>query len=306
MQDIILAGPTASGKTALAVALAQQHDAVVVNADSMQVYGDLQHLSARPDPEEMQDVPHFLFGHIDGAESYSVGRWLQEVKILREDYPETKMIFCGGTGMYLKALVEGFTDVPDIPSTVRAEVTDAYQQMGHEAFVADLIKRESEAFAHIEQVPDYQRTIRAAEVIYATHKPLVYWHREHHIKPLLPDAYQIALQPERAKLYARIDARCSQMLPLALEEVEVLCRRNLPQTQPIMRCIGVATLAQVLDGTLLEESALELFSRDTRRYAKRQMTWLKHQMQPDCIETEFGTVVSVEKFVGLGLISARK
>lgn len=304
-RDIILAGPTASGKTALAVALAQQYNTVVVNADSMQVYSDLQYLNARPDLQEMQGVPHFLFGHVDGTESYSVGRWLQEVAALREDYPKTRMVFCGGTGLYLKALVEGFTDTPMISAKIRAQVAGDYAQMAHEDFVADLIEREPEAFAHLEQVPDYQRTIRAAEVIYATDKPLIYWHREHHIRPLLPDAYQIALVPERAKLYERIDARCAQILPRALEEVSALCQRNLRQNQSIMRCIGVTTLTQFLSGDLSEAATLEFLSRDTRRYAKRQMTWLKHQMRPDCVESEFGAAIAVEKFAdsGLGMLS---
>ena len=290
---IILAGPTASGKTALAVALAQQHDAIVINADSIQVYRDLEHLSARPSLDEMQGVPHFLFGHIDGAEPYSVGRWLQEVAALRAQYPMRKMIFCGGTGMYLKALREGFTDTPEIPQTIRTQVLGDYQRMGHDAFVAYLCVREPKALAHFEQAPDYQRVLRAAEVVYATKKPLVYWHREHQTQAMYPDAHQIALLPERTELYGRIDRRCRQMLPDALDEVAALCARNLPQTQSIMRCIGVSILAQVLAGELDQETALQEFARDTRRYAKRQITWLKHQMHPDQIIMDFGDAQDV-------------
>ena len=288
MSAIILAGPTASGKTALAVALAMQHDAVVVNADSMQVYRDLQHLSARPEQSEMQGVPHFLFGHVDGAETYSVGRWLQDVMALRAEYPRRHMIFCGGTGMYLKALREGFTDTPEIPQTIKAEVLDDHQRMGHEVFVAHLLRQEPKSFAHIAQAPDVHRTLRAAEVLYATGKPLVYWHQEHHTEAMVPDAHLMALVPDRAALYQRIDARCQQMLPTALDEVAALCARKLPSTQPIMRCIGVSVLDRLIAGEIEHDAALEDFARETRRYAKRQLTWLRHQMRPDQVIADFG------------------
>ena len=288
MRDIILAGPTASGKTALAVALAIKHDAVVVNADSMQVYRDLHYLSARPSLEEMQDVPHFLFGHVDGTEAYSVGRWLQEVAALRVEYPKRTMIFCGGTGLYLKALRAGFTDTPDIPKAIRAEVLSDYRRMTHDGFVAYLCRREPKSLAHIVQKPDYQRVLRAAEVVYATGKPLVYWHLEHHTKAIVPDAHLMALLPDRAELYARINARCRQILPKALDEVSALYLRNIPESQTIMGCIGLKTLMKFIAEDITYDVALEEFSRDTRRYAKRQMTWLRHQMQADQIIAGFG------------------
>ncbi|NQY82104.1 MAG: tRNA (adenosine(37)-N6)-dimethylallyltransferase MiaA [Alphaproteobacteria bacterium] len=287
MDGLILAGPTASGKTALAVVLARLCDGVVINADSMQVYADLQRLSARPTTAEMQGVPHYLFGHVDGSGRYSVGRWLQDVRSILPEVAGKLPIFCGGTGMYIKALSTGFTDIPEIPTSVKAQVADEYQALGHGAFTSALVQRTPQALAHVVQAPDRQRLLRAAEVMYATGKPLSEWH-QHMSAPILKQPHHLVLLPDRVALYARINRRCTAMMTTARAEVVALLARNLSTGLPIMRCLGVEVLGAVQQGRVQESVALRDFARKTQHYAKRQFTWLRHQIQADPVEDDFG------------------
>lgn len=278
---VLIAGPTASGKSALALELALSAGGIVINADSMQVYRDLRTITARPTPDEEVRVPHRLYGHVDAAVNFSAGAWVTDAaQMLGEAQAEGRLpIFIGGTGLYFKALTAGLSVVPPIPSEVREDVRARLEENGVEALHAELARRDSRAAERL-NLRDRTRIARALEVIEATGRSLLDWHHEGQ-PPLLPkDSFRaVFLAPERDELYARIDARFDAMLGTgALAEVERLAARHLDPLLPAMKAHGVPALIRHLRGELSLEEAATVGRADTRHYAKRQFTWFRHQL----------------------------
>jgi tRNA dimethylallyltransferase len=276
----LIAGPTASGKSALALALAERAGGVVINADSAQVYRDLDIVSARPSPEDEARAPHRLYGYRDGAEACSAADWTDDAKreIAAAHERGQLPILAGGTGLYIRTLLDGIAPVPEIDPQIRAKVralptADAY---------AALEVEDTEAAARL-RPSDTTRIARALEVVRSTGRPLAAWQEERtgsigdavDLRPL------ILLSP-RDWLYARCDTRFETMMSeQGLAEVDALLARNLSPTLPVMRAIGVREIADFLRGETTREEALAAGSQATRNYAKRQYTWFRHQPPAD-------------------------
>jgi tRNA dimethylallyltransferase len=278
---VLIAGPTASGKSALALALAKKTGGVIVNADSMQVYRDLRVITARPTPEEEALLPHRLYGHVDAAVNFSAGSWVNDAAgVLGEARAQNRRpIFVGGSGLYFKALTSGLSAVPPIPAAIREAVRARLERNGVEALHAELALRDP-AGAERLKPRDRTRIARALEVVDATGRSLTDWHREG-LPPLLPPGSFSALflEPDRDALYARIDARFTAMLAGgALDEVAALALRGLDPLLPAMKAHGVPALIRHLAGEITLQEAAEIGRADTRHYAKRQFTWFRHQL----------------------------
>jgi tRNA dimethylallyltransferase len=278
---VLIAGPTASGKSALALAFAQKAGGTIINADSMQVYRDLRIITARPTPNEEAMVPHRLYGHVDAAVNFSAGAWLADAaNALTEAREQNRLpIFVGGSGLYFKALTRGLSAVPPIPPQIREAVRARLSREGAEALHAELARRDPAVAARLKP-RDRTRIARALEVIEATGRSLADWHREG-LPPLLPTGTYRALflEPERDLLYARIDARFDAMLEAgALDEIARLASRNLDPLLPAMKAHGVPPLIAHLSGSVTLEEAGAAGRLDTRHYAKRQFTWFRHQL----------------------------
>jgi tRNA dimethylallyltransferase len=280
-KTVLIAGPTASGKSALALALAERTGGTVINTDSMQVYRDLRIITARPTPEEEARVPHRLYGHVDAAVNFSAGAWVGDaVKVLDDTRAQNRLpIFIGGSGLYFKALTRGLSAVPPIPPEIRDAVRVRLERDGVEALHAELAGRDLVSAERLKP-RDRTRIARALEVIEATGRSLTDWHREG-LPPLLPPGTFTAvfLAPEREALYARIDARFDTMLKAgALDEVGRLAARGLDPLLPAMKAHGVPALIRHLKGDISSEEAATIGKADTRHYAKRQFTWFRHQL----------------------------
>jgi tRNA dimethylallyltransferase len=294
---VLIAGPTASGKSALALALAEKLGGVVINADSMQVYSDLRVLTARPSQEEQARVPHWLYGHVDAAVNYSAGSYVAEAAAALAAARERGCvpIFVGGTGLYFKALTRGLSAVPPVPAEVREAVRARLARDGVEVLHAELAERDPASAARLEP-RDRARIARALEVVEATGRSLTDWHRES-LPPLLPpEAFSaLFLAPERDALYARIDARFDAMMKSgAMEEVERLAARRLDPLLPAMKAHGVRPVMKYFAGELTLDEAVSIGCADTRHYAKRQYTWFRHQLP------EFAWVRPEEAWAWLG------
>ena len=278
---VLIAGPTASGKSALALELALATGGVVINADSMQVYRDLRIITARPTHDDEARATHRLYGHVDASVNFSAGAWVSDAaKALEEAQAEGRLpIFIGGTGLYFKALTAGLSVVPPIPAEVREDVRARLERNGVEALHAELAARDPRAAERL-NLRDRTRIARALEVVEATGRSLLDWHQEGQ-PPLLPqDSFRaVFLAPEREELYARIDARFDAMLGAgALREVERLAARKLDPLLPAMKAHGVPALIRHVHGEITRDQAAEISRADTRHYAKRQFTWFRHQL----------------------------
>jgi tRNA dimethylallyltransferase len=278
---VLIAGPTASGKSALALELAQKTGGVVINTDTMQVYRDLRVLTARPTPKEESAVPHRLYGYVDASVNFSAGAWVADAaSVLTEARAQNRLpIFAGGSGLYFKALTRGLSAVPPIPPEIRESVRARLDRDGVEALHAELARHDAVSAERLKP-RDRTRIARALEVVEATGRSLTDWHREG-LPPILPPGEFTALflSAEREALYARIDARFDAMLMAgALEEVAVLAARNLDPLLPAMKAHGVPALIRHLRGELTLEEAATIGRADTRHYAKRQFTWFRHQL----------------------------
>ncbi len=276
---LLIAGPTASGKSAAALALARTFGATIVNANSMQVYADLRVLTARPTREEEAGAPHRLFGEIDGAINYSVGSWSRRAQEILAGIGREPVIFVGGTGLYFRALTEGLSDMPAIPEAVRAEIRAKAEGRSTPDLHADLSVLDPATAARL-RPSDRQRTLRALEVFVATGRPLTSFHSARAASALNPGEWAgLFLAPEREALYRGIDARFDAMLKEgALDEAAALMERHLDPALPVMRAHGVRHLIDHFEGRLSLAQAAERAKLDTRHYAKRQFTWARHQL----------------------------
>jgi tRNA dimethylallyltransferase len=278
---ILIAGPTASGKSALALQLAEKLRGVVVNADSMQVYRDLRIITARPTAKEEALVPHRLYGRVDAAENYSVGRWRTEAAATIETTKRygRAAIVVGGTGLYFNALTRGLAAVPAIPAEIRDGVRARLESEGINALHMELMQRDPAAAARL-MPGDRTRITRALEVVLGTGRSLVEWQEEGNAAGLdAARAAKIFLMPDRDELMHRIDTRFDAMMAAgALDEVRALAGRNLPPDLPAMKAHGVPWLVRHLGGEISLEEAVEGAKRDTRQYTKRQATWFRNQL----------------------------
>jgi tRNA dimethylallyltransferase len=280
---VLIAGPTASGKSALALALAEALGGTIINADAMQVYRDLRIVTARPTPEEEARAPHLLYGHVDAAENYSVGRWCVDASAaLAAVEREGRLpILAGGTGLYFKALTRGLATIPPIPGQMRSAVRERLKREGIAALYTELSARDP-ASARRLMPGDRARISRALEVALATGRSITDWHARGMEPALDPHAaVKVFLDVDRAELYRRIDSRFDAMLASgALDEVRALAGRQLDPALPAMKAHGVPWLIRYIRSEIDLPAAVDAAKRDTRRYSKRQATWFRHQL-PD-------------------------
>ena len=297
---LVIAGPTASGKSALALAAAREFDGVVINADSMQVYRELRIVTARPSMEDEAAVPHRLYGILSAAERCSAGRWAA----LAADEARTAWaarrlpIVVGGTGFYLKALLEGLNEIPEVPAEVRAEATALRNDAGAEAFHAQLAGIDPAAAARI-ALADRQRATRAYEVWLATGRSLTDWQAEPALPPLPEATFEVVVvDPARETLNAACNARLDVMMAAgALDEVRALAALQLDAGLPAMKALCVPELLRHLAGELSYEEAVVAAKRATRQFAKRQGTWFRTQLRTGLrLNEQFSESILLEIF----------
>lgn len=284
-RPVLIAGPTASGKSALALRIARDRGGMILNADALQVFGNWHILTARPDPQEEARAPHHLYGHVDGADEYSVGHWLRDVARIRRDHPGVRPIIVGGTGLYFRALTEGLAEVPAIPPAIRAEADAWLAAQGPAPMLADLDRRDPATAQSLDR-QNPRRVQRAWEVLQATGRGLVHWHRDTPAPPMpLAGCAALVLEAPPAWLTPRIEARLHRMIKAGvLEEVRANMRRGLLDPtadgvkHPSSKAIGASQLREYLQGALSLDAALDRAVVETRRYAKRQRTWFRTGM----------------------------
>jgi tRNA dimethylallyltransferase len=288
---IVVAGPTASGKSALALHLAEAERGVIINADSMQLYRELPILTARPTPADLARAPHRLYGILDAADPASVGRWLQLAGAAIEEAlaQHRTAIVVGGTGLYLHALLHGLAPVPDVSPNVRNAARARLAALGAPAFHAELAGLDPTMAARLRPT-DRQRLLRAYEVFVGTDRSLAAWQAMPPLRVALPACRRgLALMPPRVALYERIERRLRAMIEHgALQELKALAGRALPADLPLMRAVAVPELLAHLSGRVDLDTALERAIVQTRRYAKRQLTWLHHRLPELRAVAEFG------------------
>ena len=276
---IVIAGPTASGKSQLALAVAREFAGTIINADSMQVYRDLHVLTAWPSDDELALVPHRFYGAIDAAESCSAGRWrdLALVEIARARRERRLPILVGGTGLYLSALLEGIADIPAVPAAVVADARALHARLGGAEFRRALAALDPASASKL-PAADTQRLVRAFAVVCATGIPLSTW-QQRQAPHRGPAAGAVILLPPRETLYAAIDRRLERMFTDgAIDEVRVLLGRQLSPLLPAMKAVGVREIGGYLAGECARDAALAAAQQATRRYAKRQYTWFRNRL----------------------------
>ena len=280
---LMICGPTAAGKSAVALALAEQAGGTVINADSMQVYSDLRVVTARPGADDEARAPHRLYGVVDGSERASVASWLDlaaaAVEVARK--ADSLPIIVGGTGMYLQAAREGIAPIPEVPAEIHQACLDELATGGGAAFRVALARLDRETAARLSD-GDSQRLVRAMGVVRATGRPISAWQSDPHQGNLVGEVTAISVMPPRADTYASIDQRFAQMMEEgAVEEVEALAERRLDPSLPVMKAIGVREILAMQAGEISRARAIELASRDSRHYAKRQMTWIRNNYRAE-------------------------
>ncbi len=281
---VLIAGPTASGKSRLAIGIAEAESGIVVNADSMQVYDVLRVITARPSPDEEARAPHRLFGHVGPAIPYSVAKWLADVDTLLKSSEAAgrKLVFVGGTGLYFRALTEGISQMPDISPVLRERWRQALLDEGAEALHRELGARDTRAAERL-RPSDGQRIVRALEVVEASGRSILDWQGDRS-KPLVDaqSARKIVLAPIRDFLRDMIDRRFDGMVASgALDEVRAILALDLAPELPARKAIGVPELAAFLSGEATLDDAIARAKLATKQYAKRQETWFRNQLGPD-------------------------
>ena len=283
---VLIAGPTASGKSSLALSLANAaikagRYPVILNADSMQVYRELHIISARPSADDEALMPHKLYGFVSASEAYNTGRWLDDIAAeLNALSEKTLPIIVGGTGLYFKALTEGFAVMPIVPDDVRTKLRDQLEREGAAALHASLAVLDPQTAENLKPL-DSQRVLRALEIVKVSGRSIRAYQAEAQSNPLLNAAKcrKIVALPDRAALYQRIEERFDGMVAAGgLEEVEALQVLNLDPSLPAMKAIGVPQFIDHLSGERSIEDAIDNAKQESRRYAKRQMTWMRNQM----------------------------
>ena len=279
---VLIAGPTASGKSALAMELAGRENGIVVNTDSMQVYSVLRVLTARPGDADLKTVPHHLYGHVDPRQAYSTGQWMRDVEqLLRSTSTGRRVVFVGGTGLYFRALLEGLSSMPEVPAPIREKWRAALLNDGAAALHA-LLERDDPQSAAVIRPNDGQRIVRALEVLEASRRPISYWQGIAG-QPLVDrsSARLIVLEPDRDVLRQRIDMRFDTMMEQgALDEARALHALNPDPAMPVMKAIGVRELIAADQGEMRLEDAIDRAKTATKQYAKRQSTWFRNQLGP--------------------------
>ena len=299
-RTILIAGPTASGKSALALDLAERLGGVVINADSMQVYAELCILTARPSSADEARAPHVLYGFVSAREAYSAGRFIKDAAAAIAGARATGLrpIIVGGTGLYFKALTEGLSPIPDVDPEVRQHWREAAQSKGAGELYIHLTMLDPETAARLNPT-DTQRIVRALEVLQSSGRRLSYWQNQKGTPVVdLTAAHAFALLPERGPLQARADSRLDRMIEEgALEEADRLQRLGLAPDLPAMRALGVAPLVAHLNGEMGMQDAVTAAKAETRQYIKRQLTWLKRYMIAwNSINTKYNEI-NMDEFI---------
>ncbi len=281
MKPVLIAGPTASGKSSAALAIADACGGVIINADSAQVYKELSILTARPQKSELARAPHFLYGHVSGREAYSTGAWLRDVGKLLKDTAARgeRAIIVGGTGLYFHGLLEGLSCVPAIDEDTRAHWRGEAERLGGAGLHKVLLEKDP-VMAGILNPNDRQRLVRALEVLEGTGRSLRLWQAETG-PPLLKltETHPFVLNTERPLLYERINQRFEKMVEGGvINEVKAVVEAGFSAQLPMMRALGVPELCQYIKGDISLDEAISRASQQTRRYAKRQLTWLRRNM----------------------------
>ncbi len=297
---LVVAGPTASGKSALALAVAKEFGGTIINSDSMQVYEELRIITARPSDDEEAKVPHRLYGVLPAAERCSAGRWREmAVPEIEAVWAENRLpIIVGGTGLYLTALLDGLSELPDVPPGVREKSRALHDEIGPEAFHSRLAKVDPDTAARLPQA-DTQRLTRAYEIYLATGRSLTDWYKVAPItEPLTANVQTFLLEPPREELYDRCDTRFDWMINNgALEDVQNFLSLGLDPGLPVMKALGVPELAAHLAGDLTLEEAVEKAKQTTRNFAKRQMTWFRNQIEkPDAVFAQYSERINQKIF----------
>lgn len=281
-QAVLIAGPTASGKSALAIEVANRLNGVVVNADSAQVYRDLRIITARPSAEEEARAPHRLYGYRAALDPFSVADWLADIAVALDELAAENRIpvIVGGTGLYFRALTEGLVTVPEIPDDIRAHWRQRADREGSIALHEDLARLDPRMAERL--LPsDSQRITRALEVIDATGRSLLDWQADAPATPLLPpdDCLRLVIEVDRALLHDRINRRFVAMIEEgALDEARAFAALGVPEDRPAARAIGVRPLVAATRGEIPLDEAIARGQAESRQYAKRQVTWQRHQM----------------------------
>ncbi len=279
---LVIAGPTASGKSGLALRLAEKLDAVIVNADSMQVYQAVPILTAQPSAADQARIDHRLYGVIAPQESCSAGRWRALAAAACEQiWSEGRLpLLVGGTGLYLRSLLDGLSPIPEIPLAIRTESRALFAALGNQAFHQRLTERDPVMAGRLD-ANNSQRLMRAWEVLQATGRSLADWQSDPREGGLQAASFVISMIPPRDQLYLACDMRLAAMLARgALDEVAALLALDLDPALPVMKALGVADLTAYLHGVVSLEAALAAAQQTTRNYAKRQLTWFRHQLIP--------------------------
>jgi tRNA dimethylallyltransferase len=278
---IVIGGPTASYKSSLAAGIAERFDGIVINADSVQVYNEIPIISSQPTIADFKRVPHKLYGFTNGENVFSVGKWLEcAVKEIHHSFDYSKVpIVVGGTGMYINSLINGLSRIPEIEQAVRENARALYDRVGKDEFYQILIKRDP-TIADNKAIIDKQRIIRAYEVIEQTGRSISYWHQMAHFSHFDKESFiYITSNLPRDELYKRCDERFLTMIEDgALDEVEYLNKNVQDESLPIMKSLGVRELSEYLRDEISLKEAISKAQTSTRRFAKRQVTWFKNQI----------------------------
>ena len=277
---IIIAGPTCVGKSLLAIKLAKKINGALINSDSVQVYKDLKLLSARPSEEDMQQVPHFMYGYVESQINYSVADWLQKLNLVLNEVEEVKKtaILVGGSGLYLKAVINGLAPIPIITEENKIKSLSKLKETGIDYFREINFNIDPQ---FVRKNFDKHRLLRAYGVFLQTNRNMSYWHKKSREGALKKHIYPFLINLERKCIYERCELRFDEMLKKgALEEVKKLYHLNIDRSLPIAKSLGVKWLLNYLDNNISFDDAVRLSKRDTRRYVKRQITWFLHNFIP--------------------------